>query len=193
MRCAISFGSRTLEGVGFQLCLVLPPAVGAAGETIKSFKTGGKSDLKETNLVWEQRKGMPKVPSMICLKPCLRCHFPVEQRGGIATCMKEDTGEIVWQERVGGNFSASPVTAGGRIYFLSDEGVTTVIAAGPQFQVLARNPLEEKIQASIAVSQEHLFIRTATHLYCFGKKIGIPTPAGTALGTAESRRSATGC
>ena len=135
-------------------------------ETIKAFRLGGKGDLKETNLVWEQKKGQPKIPSLLYLKPYL---FALAD-GGVATCMKAATGEVVWQERVGGNFSASPVAADGRVYLLSDEGVTTVIEASPVYKVLASNPLGEKVQASMAISAGHLFIRTAGNLYCIGGK-----------------------
>ena len=133
-------------------------------ETIKAFKLGGSGDLKEANLVWEQKKGMPKVPSMIYVKP----HLFAISDGGVATCMKADTGEIVWQERVGGNFAASPVAAAGRIYFVGDNGETTVIEAGPEFKVLAKNPLGERVQASPAISQGHIFIRTEKNLFCIG-------------------------
>ena len=135
-------------------------------ETIKAFRLGDKGDLKEKNLVWEQKKGMPKVPSMIYVKP----HLFAITDGGVASCMKADTGELLWQERIGGNFSASPVSAEGRIYLLSDEGVTTIIEAGPEFKVLARNSLGEKVQASIAIAGRRLFIRTASNLYCIGNK-----------------------
>jgi outer membrane protein assembly factor BamB len=135
-------------------------------ESIKAFKLGGKGDLKETNLAWEQKKGLPKVPSMIYVKP----HLFAITDGGVATCLKADTGEVVWQERVGGNFSASPVAAEGRIYFLGDNGETTVIQAGPEFKVLAKNPLGEKLQASMAISQGQLFIRTEKNLFCIGTK-----------------------
>ncbi len=134
-------------------------------ETIKAFKLGtGFGDLKESNLVWEQRKGMPKVPSMIYVKP----HLFAITDGGVASCMKADTGELVWQERVGGNFAASPVAAEGRIYFVGDNGETAVVEAGPEFKVLARNPLGEKVQASPAISQGQLFIRTEKNLFCIG-------------------------
>ena len=112
--------------------------------------------------MWEQKKGMPKVPSMLYVKPYL---FAITD-GGVATCMKATTGELVWQERVGGNFSATPVAADGRIYFLGDNGETTVIEAGPELKVLAKNPLGEKVQASMAVSQGQLFIRTEKNLFC---------------------------
>jgi outer membrane protein assembly factor BamB len=135
-------------------------------ESIKAFRLGGSGDLKESNLVWEQRKGMPKVPSMIYVKPYL---FAITD-GGVATCMKAGTGELIWQNRIGGNFSASPVAAGGRIYFVGDNGETTVIRAGPEFAVLAKNALGEMVQASPAVSQGRIFIRTERRLFAIGRK-----------------------
>ena len=134
--------------------------------SIKAFRLGGKGDLKETRLVWQQKKGMPKVPSMLYLKPHL---FAVTDTG-LVTCMKAATGEIVWQQRLGGNFSASPVAADGRIYVVADNGETTVIEAGPEFRVLAQNPLGEKLQASPALSQGQMFIRTEKHLFAIGQK-----------------------
>lgn len=135
-------------------------------ESIKAFKLGGQGDLQESNLVWEQKKGMPKVPSMIYVKP----HLFAITDGGVASCLKAATGELVWQERVGGNFSASPVSAAGRIYFVGDNGETTVIAAGPEFKVLAKNAISEKLQASPAISQGRIFIRTDKNLFCIGEK-----------------------
>jgi outer membrane protein assembly factor BamB len=133
-------------------------------ESIKAFKLGVRGDVGDSSLAWEQRKNLPRVPSFLYLKPFL---YTITERG-IVMCLKGDTGEIVWQERLTGSFSASPVAAENHIYFTSDEGETTVIEAGPQWKVLASNPLSEKVQASIAVSRKHLFIRTATRLYCIG-------------------------
>lgn len=138
-------------------------------ESIKAFRLPGQAntvDLKETNLLWEQRKGMPKVPSMIYVRPYLFAITDV----GVATCMKAETGELLWQQRVGGNFSASPVAAEGRIYFVGDNGETTVIKAAPEFTVLAKNPLGESVQASPAISQGQLFIRTERHIVAIGRK-----------------------
>jgi outer membrane protein assembly factor BamB len=135
-------------------------------ESTKAFRLGGRGDLKETQLIWEQKKGMPKVPSLLYWKPYL---FEVTDNG-LATCLKAATGEIVWQERLGGNFSASPVFADGRVYFLGDNGETSVVAAGPEFKVLAKNPLGEKVQASMAVSQGRFLIRTERNLICIGSK-----------------------
>jgi hypothetical protein len=150
----------TLVGDGFVFT-----AGGYRGrESIKAFKLGAKGDLKETNLAWEQKKGTPKVPSMIYVKPYL---FTIQDTG-IATCIKADNGEVIWQERVGGGFSASPVSAEGRIYLLDNKGETTVIEAGPKFKVLAKNPLDGQVQSSIAISGGRLYLRTDKNLYCIG-------------------------
>ncbi len=123
-------------------------------------------DITTNALQWEGKKGVPTQPSPIYVKPYL---YAITD-GGIATCFAPDDGEIIWQERVGGNHSASPVYAERRIYFLSEDGETTVINVGSEFKVIAKNALKEKCQASIAISQGQLFIRSEKHLFCVGKK-----------------------
>lgn len=148
-------------------------------ESIKAFRLGQRGDLGETNLAWEQRKGMPHIPSFVYVPP----HLYGITEGGVALCLDAATGELVWQERVGGNYSASPVAGAGRIYFLSDAGETAVVQSGPEFKVLARNPLDEKAQASMAVSGGTMFIRTLERLYCIGG-----SPAGSEKELERSSR-----
>ena len=89
---------------------------------------------------------------------------------GVASCLDVATGKLIWQQRLPGNYSASPILADGRIYFLSEEGVTTVIAPGKEFRRLGLNTLDGMTYASIAVSQGSLFIRSDTHLYRIAAK-----------------------
>ncbi len=141
-------------------------ASGFEKTTLRGIKPPGKGEMNATNnIVWEQKKGVPTQPSLLYVSP----HVYAISDGGIATCYQASDGEIVYQERVGGDFAASPVYAGGNIYFLSEAGETTVIQAGPEFKVLAKNPLNEKCQASMAVSQGNFFIRTEKTLFCIGK------------------------
>ena len=133
--------------------------------TLRAVRPGGRGDLTASNVAWEQRKGVPTQPSLLYLSPYL---YGITD-GGIAHCYKGDTGEIVYAERVGGNHSASPVHADGHLYFLSEAGETTVITDGPNFRIVARNPLSEKCQASIAIAQGNLFLRTERNLYCIGQ------------------------
>jgi hypothetical protein len=77
----------------------------------------------------------------------------------------------VWQDRIGGKHTCSPVYIDGRIYFLSEEeGESVVIESGPQLKILARNRLDEKCKASMAVSRGNLFVRSEQHLFCIGKR-----------------------
>ena len=84
---------------------------------------------------------------------------------GTASCWEALTGKAVWSERLGGHYSASPLAAGGRIYFFSEEGKTTVVAAGREFKKLAENQLDDGFMASPAVCGKALFLRTRTSLY----------------------------
>ena len=137
-------------------------------ESIKAFRIEGSGELGESNLAWEVKQAMPKVPSMIYVKPYL---FSITDQG-VVSCLDGATGKKIWRERLAGNFSASPVYAEGRLYFVSDDGTTHVIAAGSEFKVLAKNPLGEKVQASPALSQGRIFIRTERNLICIGNREG---------------------
>ncbi len=136
-------------------------------EGIKAFRLGGEGALRQSNLVWEQKRGEPKVPSLLYLEGLL---FAMTDTG-VATCYEATTGAIVWQERIGGNFSASPVSAGGRIYFVGDNGQTVVLEASRNFRLVSRNPIAdgEEVQASPAISQGRFLIRTRSNLWSIGK------------------------
>ncbi len=121
----------------------------------------GTGDVTDTHIRWIETKAMPSKPSPLYVDGRL---YTIEDKG-VATCLEAKTGAKVWQDRVGGNYSASPLSAEGCIYFLSEEGKVTVIAAGPEFQVLAENQLDDGIVASPAVAGRSLLIRTTTHLY----------------------------
>lgn len=121
----------------------------------------GTGDITETNEAWTAPKNIPHTPSVLIVGEEL---YLVSDRG-VATCFDAKSGDIHWQERLGGNYSASPIFADGKIYFLSEEGVATVLAPGKTFQVLAKNELGERTLASFAVVGSDLLIRTDQHLY----------------------------
>jgi outer membrane protein assembly factor BamB len=76
----------------------------------------------------------------------------------------------VWQERVDGIFSASPVAADGKIYFVSETGETIVLRGGRQPRVIAKNDIGERLIASPAVSNGQIFLRSDAQLFCVGKQ-----------------------
>jgi outer membrane protein assembly factor BamB len=85
---------------------------------------------------------------------------------GMASCADAQTGEIHWQERLGGRFFASPLYAEGRVYFFAQDGKTTVIRAGQRFEKLAENQLEGPLVATPAMVDGAIYLRTDSHLYC---------------------------
>jgi outer membrane protein assembly factor BamB len=132
--------------------------------TIRAIRLGGEGDVTETHIAWEQKKGVPALASPIYVPPYL---YTIS-RENILHCIDAATGDIVWLERLRGGHSASPVLADGRLYVLSEEGVTLVLRPGSQYDEIARNSIDEKCMASMAVSQGHFFLRSAEHLYCIG-------------------------
>jgi len=75
------------------------------------------------------------------------------------------TGQLVGKARMGGNYSASPIYADGRLYFFSRKATTMVLSPGRQYQVLSTNRLDGEQMATPAVSGKAIFLRTRTHLY----------------------------
>lgn len=132
--------------------------------TIRAIRLGGEGEVTKTHITWEQKKGVPALASFLYIEPYL---YSIT-RANILHCIKASTGEIVWKERLNGVYSASPVYADGKIYLLSEDGVTLVLRPDDKYVELARNPLKERCQASMAVSQGQFFIRSVEHLYCIG-------------------------
>lgn len=124
----------------------------------------GKGDVTHSHIAWESTDDVPMVPSMLYVKPYL---FLITE-GGVAKCLDAATGEVLWRNRLAGRYSASAVLADGKIYFLSEQGRTTVVEAGHEFKIVAQNELQEKCCASPAISQKHIFIRSEDALYCIG-------------------------
>ena len=137
--------------------------------TIRAVRLGGgKGNVTESHIAWEQKRNAPTLPSFTYTDGLL---FVLKENGR-ASCLDAETGDVIWQESLGGTYSASPVLAEGRLYCLSDQGETVVLAAGREFKELGRNSLNEPCQASPAVSNGQVFIRTAKHLFCIGEKAG---------------------
>ena len=167
-RTSHSAGTRPVVGYGMIFVptgwsngeiLAIKP--GKAGEVIDANADSATDAKRQLQVVWKTKRNVPKKPSLLLVEDSL---FGIDD-GGVASCLDAKAGTEVWRERVGGNYSASPVNAEGRIYFFSEEGKTTVIEARRQFKVLAENQLEDGFMASPAIAGEAFFLRTRTHLY----------------------------
>jgi outer membrane protein assembly factor BamB len=96
--------------------------------------------------------------------------------GAMVTCFKAATGEQVWQERLQGGFTSSPVLVRDLLYVTNEAGKTFVLKTGPKFKMVAANALEESVLATPAVCGGRLFLRTSGHLYCIGRDDPKPFP-----------------
>jgi outer membrane protein assembly factor BamB len=126
-----------------------------------AIRPDGKGDVTKTHVAWSLKRGAPLTPSPILVGDELY----IVNDGGIASCLDARTGAVIWQSRLGGSYSASPVYADGRLYFPAEQGVTTVIAPGKQPRRLATNRLDGGVLASMAVAGGSFFLRTDTALY----------------------------
>lgn len=125
-----------------------------------AIRPTGKGNVTGTHVQWRLNRGAPNSSSVLLVGDEL---YFVSDRG-VASCVDAKTGELHWQERLGGGFSASPLFADGKIYFQNEQGETTVIKPGKRYLELARNQLGAKTLASFAVADSALLIRTETQL-----------------------------
>jgi outer membrane protein assembly factor BamB len=140
-------------------------ASGFGQSRICAVRLGGQGNVTKTHTVWESREDVPKISSLLYVSS--RLYLATET--GVAKCFEAATGEVLWRQRLGGKFSASPVWADGNVYFLAENGRMTVVKEGPAFQLVAQNELGEKCCASPALSQGNLLLRSEKALYCIGK------------------------
>jgi outer membrane protein assembly factor BamB len=166
-RTSHSAGTRPVIGHG----LVYVPTGWSQGQTL-AIRPGKGGEFLDVNaaaptgdsrlsVAWKSKRGTPKKPSLTLVGDLL---FGIED-GGVATCWDAQSGDVVWSERLGGNYSASPIAANGRLYCIGQDGVSVVIAAERTFRKLAENRLDTGSMASPAVAVDALFVRTSTHLY----------------------------
>ena len=132
-----------------------------------ALRAGGRGDVTTSHLLWSTANG-PDVPTPVTDGK----YFYIVNDRGIVWCLDAKTGaEIYGQQRIKpGTYSSSPVLADGKIYVTNEDGLTAVIQAGPKFEVLAENPLNDYVLSSPAISDGKIFLRTGQFLYCIGKK-----------------------
>jgi len=130
-----------------------------------AIKPGGRGDVNATQVLWRVPTGAPYVSSLLYYDRIVYMANDV----GVLTAVDAASGERVWQERVDGVFSASPVGGGGHVYFVSESGDTIVVKSGRTPQVVARNGIGERAVASPAISNGQIFIRTDRHVFSIGR------------------------
>ena len=140
--------------------------VGGSGTQFVAVRPGSEKRAAPPELAYKLTKSVPYVPTPVAKGDLL---FLWAESGAV-TCLRAATGEVVWQQRVEGNFYSSPVWVDGRIYCITRKGEVVVIAASEKFELLARNPLGERTQATAAVAGGVMYLRTYTQLISIGGK-----------------------
>ncbi len=140
---------------------------GLRGSTMMAIRPDGAGDVTKSHMVWRfEDKDVPTTPSPVVVGDLL---FMLGNRGTVI-CLDIGTGQEVWRERLGGNYIASMLCAGDRIYCFNINGKATVIRAGRTFEKLAESELDSGFMASPAVVGNALILRTKTHLYRIEEK-----------------------
>jgi len=134
---------------------------GMSKAELLAVKTDGHGDVTDTGVVWRSKNHTGRYASPIIVDGLL---YTVADEAFL-TCLEADSGKVVWSERIGGKFAASPIYADGRIYWFDRSGLTTVIQPGRELKVLATNKLDDEFMASPGVSGKALFLRTLPFLY----------------------------
>ncbi|MGH9330443.1 MAG: PQQ-binding-like beta-propeller repeat protein, partial [Vicinamibacterales bacterium] len=153
-----------------------------------AVRTGGRGEVTPSHVQWKVPTGAPYISSLVYADGLLFMAGDV----GVVTCVDAKTGQRVWQDRIDGIFTASPVVAAGRVYLVSETGETIVIRAARTPEVLARNRIEARLLASPALSGGLFFLRTDDQLIAIG---GRPASAEASARLADQppprlRRSA---
>jgi outer membrane protein assembly factor BamB len=132
-----------------------------------ALKAGGRGDITASHLLWKFNNG-PDVPSPVTDGK----YFYAPNDGGILWCLDAKTGQQIYggQRMKPATYSSSPVLADGKLYISNEDGLTTVVKAGPQFEILAENDLGEYTLSSPAISEGQIFLRTEAAVYCIGKR-----------------------
>ncbi len=141
-------------------------AGGYFSPVLQAIRIDGSGDVTRTHIAWSLRQGVPQNPSPLLVGDEL---YLITDKG-IASCLDARTGKLHWRERLEGEFYASPLLAGGRLYFTNVEGGTTVVAPTTSFKKLAENRVEGRTLASLAAAGKVFYLRTDHYLYRIQQK-----------------------
>jgi outer membrane protein assembly factor BamB len=134
------------------------------------FKLGGSGDVTDTNRIWREED---KQPQRIGSGVVVGNHLYVANAGpSTAQCIDIETGKDLWVDRLdGGDHWGSVVMAAGRLYVTGQKGITHVFKPNPEkLELLASNDLGESSNATPAISDGQIFLRTDGHLYCIAEE-----------------------
>jgi outer membrane protein assembly factor BamB len=134
---------------------------------VLGIRPDGQGNVTSTHIAWRD-KGKD-ICSYVPSPVAWGSYFFIVSDIGNATCFEAKTGQRMWKEKLGRHHSASPVAAGGLLYFPDDNGITYVVKAGPSFELVSKNDVGEPCFASPALSRGRIYLRTAKSLFSIGE------------------------
>ncbi|MFT5468493.1 MAG: outer membrane protein assembly factor BamB [Verrucomicrobiales bacterium] len=159
---------RADHGSGFSLVPravhengVIYACTGFGKPQLWAVRVDGSGDVTESHVLWKETKRIPAKPSPLVANG----RVYVVEDGGVASCFDGLTGKEIWSDRLGGNYSASPILVADKIYIPSQEGKVAIFDAGDQFRLVAENQIDGEIMASLAPIDGGLILRSKTALY----------------------------
>ena len=142
-------------------------AVMAAENGLLALHAGGTGDVTARALQWKYQRSIPQLPSPLLYRGVI---YMIND-GGILTTIDPANGQPFKQGRLRGavdKYYASPVAADGKVFFVGNSGVVTILKAGPDQEILSVNELDDEAFATPAIADGRIYIRTRGTLYCFG-------------------------
>ena len=143
-----------------------PDNMAAGGNIIQAVRGGGSGDVTKTHVLWNHDH---KTPSNLSSPLFYNQRLYLVKSGGMSSCYDTRDGKVLWERsRIGnfGDYFASPVAAGGKVFIAGKNGFIVVLEDGPELKVLGKNDLGEEIIATPAIADGRLFVRTREHLLC---------------------------
>ncbi len=121
----------------------------------------GTGDVTETHVKWMYEDEVPQIPTPVIVDGKM---YMVHDRG-MVTCLDAMSGNVIWNEKLKGNFNSSPVYAAGNIYFFNVKGECTIIKPGDSFQKVAENDLDGTVKAIPVFVGDKMIVRSDKYLY----------------------------
>ena len=146
-------------------------ASGGRGKPIlMAIRPGGEGDITESHVDWQLHRGVPEIPSPVYFDE----RIYMVRKGGLVNAVDTASGDVIYRERIDGapgQYSASPVIAGGQLYAVSSLGVISVIATGDDFEVAHQHDLGEAVHVTPAIDRDTLYLRGEKHLWAFRRRL----------------------
>lgn len=163
-------GDGVLREAELDTAFQSPDNLVGGGTTIQAVRGGGTGDVTKTHVLWNVKN---KSPSNLSSPVVVGDQLFVVKKGGISSCFDTAAGRTCWELkriRSAGDFYASPIAGDGKIYVTGENGFITVLKAGPELDILARNDMGDSIIATPAIAGGRIYVRTKNSLICVGEK-----------------------